>query len=112
MPRWATLLPEPEQAVVLLLAPGSAQAVTFANVYKSWERWYTRVTAPGFELSQAEGTLAPRGGANNACDETKPYSDAHTLMVRCLPTTPVGTEAFLVVQTEEAHWTWRLEVGE
>ena len=51
-------------------------------------------------------------GANNACDETKPYSDAQTLTIRCAPTTPVGTEAFLVVQTEEAQWTWRLEVGE
>ena len=115
LPHWATLAPQPDMTLAsLTLAPGgAAQEVVVSNAFRTWEKWYAAVTGPaGFELSSTEGHLAPRGGANNVCDPSKPYLDTATLAMRCVSGTPVGTEAYLVVQTEEARWTWRLMVGE
>jgi len=114
LPRWATLTPQPDAALAALtLAPGgTAQEVVFSNEYRTWEKWYAAVTDPAsFELSRTEGHLAPRGGANNVCDPSTPYLDTASLAVRCASGTPAGTEAYLVVQTEEALWTWRLVVA-
>ena len=114
LPGWATLTPRPDASLAsLTLAPGGvAQEVVFSNAYRTWEPWFAAVSGPeGFELSAAEGHLAPRGGANNVCDPSKPYLDTASVAVRCASGTPAGTEAFLVVQTEEAQWTWRLVVA-
>jgi len=69
-------------------------------------------------IAPSSGVLAPRGGASNACDASKPYSDAATLRIVSLDAdAPEGavlrlrpTETlWLVVGTEEEQWSCRLE---
>ena len=114
MPLWAQrLVPEHETlAGALVLAPGSQGSVVVRNRYKTWEPFFATLhtaDAP-WEVEPSQGTLAPRGGANNVCDPSKPYGDAHTLVVRCRGG-EVGDEALLLIGTEEEQWTYALRVG-
>ena len=67
-----------------------------------------------FLLTPANGTLAPRGGAQNACDASKPYSDSCVLTVYRPPREQRqgalggGQDVWLVVRTEQDHWSWRI----
>ena len=94
------------------------------NRYRTWEPWYASVvsSAPGaaapFTVTPNHGTLAPRGGANNVCDETKPYADFASLRVAATAEVEAAmgaaagapAEAHLVVGTEEEQWTWELKL--
>ena len=88
------------------------------NRFRMWERFVARLVpedaATSFRLEPCAGILAPRGGANNACDASKPYPDSATVRV-----VHVGDEApaaaccscCVLVGTEEEQWTYRLSWG-
>ena len=111
IPAWAQrLAPEREKlAGALAIAPGSEGSVVVYNRYKTWEPFFVALHPPEgpWAVEPWQGTLAPRGGANNVCDPSKPYSDTQTLAVRCCGG-EVGDEALLVVGTEEEQWTYSL----
>jgi hypothetical protein len=112
-PRWAQrLAPECDKlAGALAIAPGSQGSVTASNRYKTWEPFFVALHPPEapWEVEPSQGTLAPRGGANNVCDPSKPYADSQAFVVRCCGG-EVGDEALLVVGTEEEQWTYSLRV--
>ena len=112
-PRWAQrLAPERDKlAGALAIAPGSQSSVVVQNRYKTWEPFFVTLHPPEapWEVGPSQGTLAPRGGANNVCDPSKPYADTQALVVRCHGG-EVGDEALLVVGTEEEQWTYSLRV--
>ena len=113
LPQWARRLsPEPDELAGTVLAVGSeASIISVANRFKTWEPFYVSLhpaDAP-WEIEPAQGTLAPRGGANNACDPSKPYSDTQRFVVRCRGG-EAAAEALLVVGTEEEKWTFALRV--
>jgi hypothetical protein len=113
IPAWAQrLAPEREKlAGALAIAPGSEGSVVVRNRYKTWEPFFVALHPPDgpWAVEPWQGTLAPRGGANNVCDPSKPYADTQTLAVRCCGG-EVGDEALLVVGTEEEQWTYSLRV--
>jgi len=113
IPAWAQrLAPEREKlAGALAIAPGSEGSVVLRNRYKTWEPFFVALHPPDgpWAVEPWQGTLAPRGGANNVCDPSKPYADTQTLAVRCCGG-EVGDEALLVVGTEEEQWTYSLRV--
>lgn len=123
LPRWASALqPRPSQLAGTLDFSDSVDdelEVRVQNTYKTWEPWIAAVVSQdGAPLdasacfavaSPASGTLAPRGGANNVCDPSQPYSDAALIRVRCLAAAAAIDRlqpAFLVVKTEEEQWTF------
>lgn len=131
-PRWALAMrAQPESSEELVISAGTATptaTVVVTNRYRSWERWHAAVVradgsssagalgvdAPPYAVDGAAcGDLAPRGGANNVCDETKPYLDNVEVAVRCVAPQDAGGsgEWALVVATEEEQWTWRLGLG-
>ena len=63
------------------------------------------------------GHLAPRGGANNVCDESKPYSDSVELTVRMRGGDggqrdgPCVCGVVVLVRTEEDSWLFQLVAG-
>lgn len=115
--------------------------VRVSNSCRTWEPFIAAVVdgtgariGPDVRAEPAGGTLAPRGGANNACDETKPYPDwvKVSVVVHARPEAGGGESPFvlvagavtgaggrgdqdapgglfLVVKTEEEQWTYALE---
>jgi hypothetical protein len=61
-------------------------------------------------LSSVRGHLAPRGGASNACDASKPYLDSADIRIEFVgdPQAAVDEELLLVVGTEAEVWRWQL----
>ena len=59
---------------------------------------------PLFVAAPVSGTLAPRGGANNVCDEARPYLDHVEIGVQARG----RGEATMLVRTEEEQWVFRL----
>ena len=116
LPRWARVL-EPRTAqlagTLAFAAAGDELEVCVQNTYKTWEPWIAAIVSePATDLafaicSPASGTLAPRGGASNVCDESKPYSDGAAVRVRCIDAA-AGRPSHLVVKTEEEQWTFAL----
>ena len=102
--------------------------VTVQNDEISWEPFYATIEVSGqldspqdlcLGLTPTSGFLAPRGGANNACNVNKPYSDSCILTVyyteppdKAGIRTPVDqllrpkNNIHLVVKTEMEHWNW------
>ena len=86
--------------------PAAGVAVVLANDERTWEPFYTTLEeefADGERrglrrellVTPTNGTLAPRGGAENACDASKPYSDRCVLTVfreEGPPPPPLGVE--------------------
>lgn len=120
-PKWAqVLMPQPLQvAGTVSFSAGHDEAnVRVQNTYRTWEPWVAAVVtvdgsepaAPNFSVAPTSGTLAPRGGANNVCDASKPYHDGVVLGVRCTapPAVDHAEQQFLVVKTEEEQWTFAL----
>ena len=92
-----------------------------SNRWRTWEPFVAAVVplggdaahpaaalAASFALRTTRGTLAPRGGANNACDPSKPYRDSAVIGVAWEGAHVPEGEAVLVVKTEEEQWTYRL----
>lgn len=113
-PSWAsTWLAEVDRDGVLRFnAQGSSTTVDVTNIYSTWEPYYASVLGDGasaFELGQAEGTLAPRGGANNVCDPSKPYSDRACVVIKCVR---IPASAILLIRTEQSQLTFDLCAAE
>eukprot|EP00587_Corethron_hystrix_P010016 CAMPEP_0113297004 /NCGR_PEP_ID=MMETSP0010_2-20120614/49_1 /TAXON_ID=216773 ORGANISM="Corethron hystrix, Strain 308" /NCGR_SAMPLE_ID=MMETSP0010_2 /ASSEMBLY_ACC=CAM_ASM_000155 /LENGTH=232 /DNA_ID=CAMNT_0000149825 /DNA_START=281 /DNA_END=978 /DNA_ORIENTATION=- /assembly_acc=CAM_ASM_000155 len=140
-PRWAQqmelpLLGEKDRGKILVMsttAEGAASTITVSNTESTWERFYAKIVRFSdneevenlklcpFDVRPITGFLAPRGGANNACDENKPYSDSITLEVywnRDAFMDSVNIDVadqkevlkgfWLVVGTEEEKWYFEL----
>lgn len=95
--------------------------VRISNVYRTWERFYATIIPArnmgeagvgAFAVQPACGTLAPRGGANNACDVSNPYADSVTLRVALTDGGGHGgggaPTARLRVRTEDEQWLFDL----
>lgn len=123
LPRWArTLVPQAEYTGTLRFTRDeSCQEVRVSNRWRTWEPFVAAVVplggdaahpaaalAASFALRTTRGTLAPRGGANNACDPSKPYRDSAVIGVAWEGAHVPEGEAVLVVKTEEEQWTYRL----
>ena len=120
------------------IARGNGQAgqVTVSNQEMSWEPFYVEVvgpSAPSLRVTPGLGSLAPRGGAANACGGPR-YSDSVRLTVffegeregsygaggwggevgGTLPEGSAGEVAggatYLIVRTELDYWSWRVTV--
>ena len=121
-PSWATVLKKNGGNVetVSLDANGIAR-LRVTNIYRSWEVFYASfldaAAEDAFEISPTKGHLAPRGGANNVCDESKPYSDSVELTVRVRGGDggqrdgPCVCGVVVLVRTEEDSWLFQLVAG-
>lgn len=75
----------------------------------------TRITRIPVTLQPRSGSLAPRGGASNACDANKPYSDSVQIRVIQGQFSSIGSiqddeEVWLVTGTEEEKWYYLLKL--
>lgn len=103
----------------------TAAVLRLANGMRTWESFVAAVVdadgtpAAGLRALPASGIFAPRGGANNACDETNPYPDWVDMTVVATDATAAagdlvaGSEGtargrFLVIKTEEQQWAFPL----
>uniref|UniRef100_A0A7S4UN97 NADH:ubiquinone oxidoreductase intermediate-associated protein 30 domain-containing protein n=1 Tax=Ditylum brightwellii TaxID=49249 RepID=A0A7S4UN97_9STRA len=114
-------------------AVNSGVGVMVKNDEISWEPFYvtieklgqrTAIISPselGLRISPSNGNLAPRGGANNACDESRPYSDRWEIKISktssnyakkdydaCLDGSI--NDLCLVVRTEMDFWIWKISM--
>ena len=104
---------------IQVTSDGVLTKVSITNQYRTWEPYYSCICQPQdgvFEIMSgtSHGTLAPKGGAANACDVSKPYSDTATVSIRCLADAiqhfDPNDDYFLVIGTEEEKWYYRLEL--
>ena len=123
-PKWATELRRPrggsvaeapaDEVQLLVLPTDGAATVRVTNVFRSWDRFYATVLpASGaddaaFQVAPVCGDLAPRGGANNVCDESKPYRDHVDITIARRAGDARTAQAMLLVRTEEEQWIWRI----
>eukprot|EP00566_Odontella_aurita_P023386 CAMPEP_0113534688 /NCGR_PEP_ID=MMETSP0015_2-20120614/5295_1 /TAXON_ID=2838 /ORGANISM="Odontella" /LENGTH=203 /DNA_ID=CAMNT_0000433871 /DNA_START=220 /DNA_END=831 /DNA_ORIENTATION=+ /assembly_acc=CAM_ASM_000160 len=129
MPRWAKRMapPDPNSAadveaqILEVNRSGECSKVEVRNLERTWEKYYAvvmRRTDSGtfgevpFLVKPGVGMLAPRGGANNACDPGQPYSDSAEISVSYLKekAAPNLKDVWLVVATEEMNCYYRLSV--
>ena len=101
----------PEDVQVVEMGADGTASVRVTNIFRSWDRFYVTMYAgedgagpPTFVAEPTSGDLAPRGGANNVCDESKPYMDYAQISVRAL----APGEATMLVRSEEEQWIFRL----
>jgi len=117
-------------------------SIVIKNEERSWERYYAFLlpnnhddnknkrkgvvsSSSGsgdscFRVSPSTGSLAPRGGASNVCDMTKPYSDSAIISIEWnvgVAVEGVGgdddrknNDWLLVVGTEAQVWKYRLSI--
>mmetsp|Transcript_9883 Transcript_9883/g.21380 ORF Transcript_9883/g.21380 Transcript_9883/m.21380 type:complete len:290 (-) Transcript_9883:39-908(-) len=115
-------------------------SIVIKNEERSWERYYAFLLPNNhddnknnrkgvvsgssgsgdscFRVSSSTGSLAPRGGASNVCDVTKPYSDSAIISIEWnmgIAVEGVGgdndrknNDWLLVVGTEAQVWRYRL----
>jgi hypothetical protein len=85
LPKWARFDPGKTTGAFVLTPTHRHKAVRIVNPEISWEPFHARIigaaAAAGVRVHPASGVLAPRGGANNVCDPSKPYSDGCDLEV-------------------------------
>ena len=123
-PAWALRLKECSDVEASLCMVDGEANVEVSNLLRTWEPWYASflldadaveavppaiIASTGFEVEPCSGTLAPRGGANNVCDATKPYRDSATITVRWRGAESLAQGARLLVKTEEAQWLFWLQ---
>eukprot|EP00578_Thalassiosira_sp_NH16_P030772 CAMPEP_0181081938 /NCGR_PEP_ID=MMETSP1071-20121207/3360_1 /TAXON_ID=35127 /ORGANISM="Thalassiosira sp., Strain NH16" /LENGTH=224 /DNA_ID=CAMNT_0023163501 /DNA_START=224 /DNA_END=898 /DNA_ORIENTATION=+ len=138
LPRWAMRLQDPmEQGSEPFLGTLAFdeeldvlhRTISIKNDERSWERYYAFILVNvdddnagvrhgdgcPFRASPATGTLAPRGGASNACDESRPYSDSATISVERIGEEKAAVAEderrwMLIVGTEAEVWRYRLSI--
>lgn len=134
MPKWALRLQDPMEFDKLIRdtltfsSNENMHSISISNEERSWERYYSFIlskvsniantadaeyTSPLFRIAPTTGQLAPRGGAANACDESKPYLDSATVSVEFIVDDSVerGDEDWmLVVGTEAETWRYLLKI--
>lgn len=133
LPKWAMRLQnsleqsaKPVMATLLFDKEKSTHAISIKNDERSWERYYAFILPNnnhddcglcGFRVSPATGSLAPRGGASNVCDESKPYSDSAVITMQWSGEDDVDVvgpgekDLVLVVGTEAEVWRYRLSIA-
>lgn len=114
IPPWASRpvdLGAKVQGIINLKGKKEDCMATIRNDEISWEQFYARVEYSAgsaeneFRVTPCNGCLAPRGGANNACDETRPYTDECLVTISRVADAPLlhgehERVLFLVVRTE------------
>jgi hypothetical protein len=132
LPKWAKRLQtyeeqstKPIRDTLTFFSTHDCHTITITNDERSWEKFYAFILQPQsmnnsdaidsnriFNLSPLTGTLAPRGGASNICDETKPYLDyAHISIERIGDAAKSDKDGWLlVVGTEAEVWRYRLDI--
>ena len=138
LPNWAMKMKPSEAAVAnpqLLYIPSNSNpidgmkysaSVDIQNEEISWEKFHCKlmVMLENGDFTEADesiksyvqvkpknGSLAPRGGASNACDRSKPYSDRATIRITHDSSSSfhtVNDEIWLVLGTEEEKWYYKL----
>lgn len=126
MPKWALRMMDPlmhlHKPVIstLVFEDGiNEHTISIKNDERSWEKFYAFIlpvqpneqeTSSLFAVQPKTGTLAPRGGASNACDANAPYSDIKTITVRYTidGSSSSTDERMLVVGTEAEVWRYLL----
>jgi len=107
--------------------------VSIKNDERTWEKYYAKIMPRVVDLSSIVssvptekndipfrvtprlGYLGPRGGARNACDASKPYSDSVVLSIIHQEGTATDimddnvVEWWLVAGTEEEKWYYKLK---
>lgn len=124
LPKWALIMQQPDEHEGKQLAGSmtfsecaKSHTISITNDERSWEKYYSFVLPntfqQSFRISSMRGILAPRGGASNACDASKPYSDSAHITVELIGddhASIVGGEVLLVVGTEAEIWRYELNV--
>jgi len=122
LPKWALKLQQPHKGKQLAGTLAFSECVkshtiSITNDERSWEKYYAFVLPntfqQSFRISSLRGVLAPRGGASNACDASKPYSDSAHITIELIVddhATIAGGEVLLVVGTEAEIWRYELNV--
>lgn len=109
-----------------------SSSVMINNAERTWETFFVKIMTRNSENMFVEldneipisanprsGSLAPKGGASNICDESKPYSDGATIQIvyndiisnRYIANEMVNfDDLWLVVGTEEEKWLYKLTV--
>mmetsp|Transcript_2672 Transcript_2672/g.4546 ORF Transcript_2672/g.4546 Transcript_2672/m.4546 type:complete len:254 (-) Transcript_2672:10-771(-) len=125
LPKWALKLQQPQAHKGKQLAgtltfndSTKSHTISITNDERSWEKYYAYVLPNNnvqqlFRLSSLRGHLAPRGGASNACDASKPYSDSAHITIELISddyVTIAGDEVLLIVGTEAEIWRYQLNI--
>eukprot|EP00533_Pseudo-nitzschia_delicatissima_P002819 CAMPEP_0116088122 /NCGR_PEP_ID=MMETSP0327-20121206/5709_1 /TAXON_ID=44447 /ORGANISM="Pseudo-nitzschia delicatissima, Strain B596" /LENGTH=260 /DNA_ID=CAMNT_0003579197 /DNA_START=93 /DNA_END=875 /DNA_ORIENTATION=+ len=142
LPNWAKKLAPTESQTtspLVLSVPSNSNpmdgmvyfaSISIRNQERTWEKFYAKIMAKrpegfvevdcvsssiGLSVAPRSGSLAPRGGASNACDASKPYSDSATIRITQADTNSgesTGDDLWLVVGTEEEKWAYKLHLVE
>eukprot|EP00985_Skeletonema_marinoi_P001549 scaffold620_cov180-Skeletonema_marinoi.AAC.2 len=124
LPKWALRLQQPDahegkqlKGALTFNDSAKSHTITITNDERSWEKYYAYVlpsyVEQSFRISPLRGHLAPRGGASNACDASKPYSDSVHVTIEFIGDDHdniVGEEVLLVVGTEAEIWRYQLSI--
>ena len=130
LPKWAIRLQDPIeqltkpiQDTLIFDERNTLHTITIQNDERSWERFHAFILPANtdddcciFKVSPTTGTLAPRGGASNICDETKPYLDSALISIEWdlgkifTHGNNVENEWLLVVGTEAEVSRYRLKI--
>ena len=122
LPKWALKLQQPEahegkqlSGVLTFNEVAKSNTISVKNDERSWEQYFVyilpRNLEQSFQISPLRGHLAPRGGASNVCDASKPYSDAAHITINLVggyPAESVEEQKLLVVGTEAEVWRYEL----
>ena len=134
LPMWARRLQDSTEqcskpildTLVFDEATNSAASIAIKNDERSWEKYYAFILGNNcngnnfFRVYPQTGSLAPRGGASNVCDETKPYSDSAAIAIELVgqgkqmiagADENSNEDWLLVVGTEAEVWRYRLSIG-
>ncbi len=132
IPKWAMRLQQRTEhkgrqltGTLTFTSSNNVHTITIKNEERSWEQYFAYILRSSdnnnsiaatasedlFQLSSVRGHLAPRGGASNACDASKPYLDSADIRIEFVgdPQAAVkDEELLLVVGTEAEVWRWQL----
>ena len=124
LPKWALRLQQPDahdgkqlKGALTFNDSAKSHTITITNDERSWEKYYAYIlpsnVEQSFRISPLRGHLAPRGGASNACDASKPYSDSAHVTIEFIGDDHdniAGEEVLLVVGTEAEIWRYQLSI--
>ena len=124
IPKWALKLQQPDEhegkqrtSALTFTDSEKSHTISITNDERSWEQYFAYVLSStveqSFQISPLRGHLAPRGGASNACDASKPYSDSAHITIELSGNDHadiVGEEVLLVVGTEAEVWRFELNI--
>jgi hypothetical protein len=122
VPKWALKIRHPDKhegkqlnGVLAFNDCAKSHTISIKNDERSWEQYFVYVLSSNvqeqpFQISPLRGHLAPRGGASNACDASKPYLDSADITVELIGNgRPLG-RTLLVAGTEAEIWRYELKI--